>query len=205
MNRLPSPPASAQRLLQAVLPQLMADALLGDLAEHFQQLAAQCGTAQARRWYWQETLLSLPHLTLYALEIGELRRVSVTGPTSDRQPMWGIALSLLFLLPALLLVIPGLLFNLTGVDLPRQLGNLVGPMLKPWIDNPWIVLGGLVVVLAINILAVANIKVESIGEAVRLTFDVKKRIANLILLALALFLGVSIFGYLLAENILPFI
>lgn len=187
MIRLPSPPASAQRLLQAVLPQPMADALLGDLEEHFQQLAAQRGTAQARCWYWQEALLSLPRLTLYALEIGELRRISVTGPISARQPIWGTALSLLFLLPALLIVIPGLLFNLTGVDLPKQLGNLVGPRLKSWIDTPWIVLGGLVVVLAINVLAVAVIKVENTGEAVRLTLEVKKRIANLILFALALF------------------
>lgn len=205
MNRLPSPPALAQRLLQAVLQQPMADAFLGDLEEHFQQLAAQRGAAQAKRWYWQETLLSLPRLALYSFEIGELRRISVTGPTSARQPIWGTALSLFFLLPALLIVIPGLLFNLTGVDLPMQLGNLVGPMLKSWIDNPWIVLGGLFVALAINALAVAKIAFEDNGEAVRLTFEIKKRIANLVLLALALFLGISIFGYLIAENLLPLI
>ena len=203
MNRPASPPALAQSLLQAVLPPPLADAFLGDLEEQFHQLSAQRGAARARGWYWQETLLSLPRLTLYSLEIGELRRLSVTEPTSARQPIWGTALSLLFLLPALLIVIPGLLFNLTGVDMPAQLGNLVGPMLKSWIDNPWIILGGLLVALAINTLAVAKVKFESNGEAVRLTFEIKKKIANLVLLALALFLGVSIFGYLIAENFLP--
>ncbi len=203
MNRTPSPPALAQRLLQAVLPHPMANAFLGDLEEHFYQLAVQRGAAHAKRWYWQETLLALPRLTLYSFEIGELRRLSVTGPTSARQPIWGTALSLLLLLPALLIVIPGLLFNLTGADLPTQLGTLVGPMLKSWIDNPWIVLGGLLVALAINTLAVAKVKFEDNGEAVRLTFEVKKRLANLVLLALAIFLGLSIFGYLIAENFLP--
>jgi hypothetical protein len=203
MNHLPSPSASAQRLLHSVLPQAMADAFLGDLEEQFQQLAARRGAAHARRWYWQETLLSLPRLTLYAFEIGELRRLFVTGPSSARQPIWGTAFSLLLLLPALLIVIPGLLFNLTGVDLPAQLGNLVGPMLKAWIDNPWIILGGLLFALAINTLAVARLKFEENGEAVRLTVEVRKRIANLVLLALTLFLGISIFFYLIAENLLP--
>jgi hypothetical protein len=203
MNRPLSPPALAQKLLQAVLPQPLADAFLGDLEEHFHQLAAQRGAAHAKRWYWQETLLALPRLTLYSFEIGELRRLSVTGPTSARQPIWGTTLSLLFLLPALLIVIPGLLFNLTGADLPTQLGNLVGPILKSWIDNPWIILGGLFVALTINTIAVANVRFEDTGESVRLTFEIKKRPANLVLLALAIFLGLSILVYLIAENLLP--
>jgi len=200
-----SPPALAQRLLQAVLPLPMAEALLGDLEEHFHQLVAQHGARIAALWYWQETLWALPRLTIYSLEIGELRRLPVNGPTFARQPIWGTALSLLLLLPALLIVIPGLLFTLTGFDLPAQLANLTGPFLKSWIDNPWIILGGLVTALTINTIAVTKFRYEDAGGAVRFTFEIRKRITNLVLLGLIFFLGLSIFGYLIAENLLPLI
>jgi len=205
MNRAPAPPVLAQRLLQAMLPLAMTDTFLGDLEEHFHQLAAQQGATSANLWYWQETLWALPRLTIYSLEIGELRRLPVNGPTFARQPIWGTALSLLLLLPALLIVIPGLLFTLTGFDLPAQLANLTGPFLKSWIDNPWIILGGLVTALTINTIAVTKFRYEDAGGAVRFTFEIRKRITNLVLLGLIFFLGLSIFGYLIAENLLPLI
>jgi hypothetical protein len=42
------------------------DLILGDLAEEFSRLALQAGGAVARRWYWRQTLKSLPHLILSA-------------------------------------------------------------------------------------------------------------------------------------------
>lgn len=203
MTLRPTPPALAQQLLQAVLPPALADSFLGDLEEQFKQLVAGQGAYRARLWHWQETLLALPQLTLCSFELGELRRLSVNGPTSTRQPIWGTALSLLLLFPALILVIPGLLFNFTGVDLPTQLANLLGPLLRSWVESPWIILGGLALALAINTIAVANVNFEDVGEAVSFTFEFRKRTANLLLLGLVIFLGLSIFGYLIAENLLP--
>ncbi|HLE72735.1 MAG TPA: permease prefix domain 2-containing transporter [Anaerolineales bacterium] len=203
MNRAPAPPVLAQRLLQAMLPLAMTDTFLGDLEEHFHQLAAQQGATSANLWYWQETLLALPRLTLYLLETGEFRRLFVHGPTSTRQPIWGTALSLLLLLPALLIVIPGLFFNLTGIDLPTQFASLIGPFFKSWIDNPWIIQGGLLVALAINSMAVAKYRYENAGEDIRFTFEIRKRTTNIVLLGLVIFLGLSIFAYLIAENLLP--
>jgi len=127
----------------------------------------------------------------------------VHGPTSTRQPIWGTALSLLLLLPALLIVIPGLFFNLTGIDLPTQFASLIGPFFKSWIDNPWIIQGGLLVALAINSMAVAKYRYENAGEDIRFTFEIRKRTTNIVLLGLVIFLGLSIFAYLIAENLLP--
>ena len=42
------------------------DSIPGDLSEEFAQLASQSGGAPARRWYWRQTLKSLPHLFLSA-------------------------------------------------------------------------------------------------------------------------------------------
>jgi len=42
------------------------DSIPGDLSEEFAQIGAQSGGAIARRWYWRQTLKSLPHLAFSA-------------------------------------------------------------------------------------------------------------------------------------------
>lgn len=112
-------------------------------------------------------------------------------------------ISLIFLLPALLIVIPGLFYNLTGVDLPEKLGAALGPLLRSRIDNPWIILGGLLLALTANLLAVAKLTFEQNKDVFRIGFELKRKTINLVLLGLTVFLGLSIFGHLFVENILP--
>ena len=57
---LNSPPRSAEWLVSLFAN--TEDEILGDLSEEFSLLASQSGNAFARKWYWRQTLKSLPHL-----------------------------------------------------------------------------------------------------------------------------------------------
>lgn len=56
------PPRGAAWLMRLFADPEEADVILGDLAEEFSLLAHDSGSVVARRWYWRQTLKSLPHL-----------------------------------------------------------------------------------------------------------------------------------------------
>jgi hypothetical protein len=49
-------------LVYLFTPAEEAESILGDLLEEFSQLASKSGAAVARRWYWRQTLKTIPHL-----------------------------------------------------------------------------------------------------------------------------------------------
>jgi hypothetical protein len=54
------PPRLAARLVALFTASEEAtEAILGDLEEEFSSLAAKCGVAAARRWYWRQTMKSI--------------------------------------------------------------------------------------------------------------------------------------------------
>jgi hypothetical protein len=59
-SNLDSPPRGAEWLISLFAN--TEDAINGDLSEEFSLLASQSGNVFARRWYWRQTLKSLPHL-----------------------------------------------------------------------------------------------------------------------------------------------
>jgi len=65
MKSQPNPdplPHGAEWLIRLFANAEEIDLILGDLSEEFAQLASQSGTAFARKWYWRQTMKSLPHL-----------------------------------------------------------------------------------------------------------------------------------------------
>lgn len=113
-------------------------------------------------------------------------------------------IALLFLVPALLIVIPGLLFSFFGNPIEASLNSIPGAaQLLAWVDNPVIVLGGLFLALAINLLTVMQVKFESAQDAYRATFLIRRKTWNLILLGLAAFLTTALVAYAIGENLLP--
>lgn len=65
MTSLPDsnrPPRGAAWLIGLFASGQEAGLILGDLSEEFSRLAFQSGSPSARRWYWRQTLKSLPHL-----------------------------------------------------------------------------------------------------------------------------------------------
>lgn len=70
------PPALACWILESVVPSPSPDAMVGDLIEEYADRAADDRVAAAR-WFWSQTLRSLPFLILSALRTEWLLNLSV--------------------------------------------------------------------------------------------------------------------------------
>ncbi len=197
-------PRLAARLLAGVLPAAQHDEVLGDLAESYADAVALHGKLAANISLWSEVLISLPAFFLFSMRSPQLRSQTVNGNMIFREGKTTAAVSALFLLPAALIVVPGLLFSLFGKPVEASLNTIPGlAQLTAWVDNPWVVLGGLAIGLLVNLLAVANIKFEVTKDKYQGTVSLKKNTWNLALLALAAFFGIALLFYLIGENIIP--
>ena len=127
----------------------------------------------------------------------------MNGNTLFREGKGSAALGALFLLPALLIVVPGLLFSFFGLSgIYENLEHFpTWTAIMSWADRPWIVLGGLATGLLINLLAVARVKFEVLEDSLRGTVLVKRNRWNLVLLGLAVFLALALLLYLIGENL----
>lgn len=192
-------PSLGQRLLCSLSD---GETLPGDMQEVYAQLCYERGQLNARVWYWTEFFRALPGLFIFNLEIS-LWRQTVSGNIFQRETRWTAILGVLFLMPALLVVAPGIAYNLSGVNFPERLGQLLGITAKTWMGNPWIILSGLAIALLINALPIFRFKFASDKSAYHFLFDIRKNSANLTLVTLGVVLGLSIVGYLIAENVLP--
>ena len=67
--RLNLPPRGAAWLISLFASEEETHSILGDLSEEFSRLASQSGSAFARRWYWRQTLKSLPHIVFSAFQV----------------------------------------------------------------------------------------------------------------------------------------
>jgi hypothetical protein len=203
------PPRLAIRILVRLLPEYSREVILGDLQETFAQIEVERGAAFARSWYWHETLAALPNFALHSLQSTQIRRQTVNGNTWNdnwfgKQNSLIAGVALLLLLPALLIVVPGLLFSFFGKPIEASLNSVPGAaQLLAWVDNPIIVLGGLFIALVINLMAVMQIKLESVEDTYRAIFTVRRKTWNLILLGLAVFLTITLLVYAIGENLLP--
>lgn len=113
-------------------------------------------------------------------------------------------LGFLLLIPAFLLVVPGVLLSFFGKAVEASLNSLPGfAGLVAWANQPWIVLGGLALALAVNLLAVVRFKFERSKTEYRTIITLYRNPWNLILLAIAILLAAALFAYAIGENILP--
>jgi len=102
-----TPPALAQALLAAAAPASDYESIAGDLHEEHARIVSLHGAPAAHRWYWRQTLRSLPALLSYSRSNASLRR------------RIGVALISLAVLAAMLVVstvIGVVLRGLFGVD-----------------------------------------------------------------------------------------
>jgi hypothetical protein len=198
-----NPPRWAEYVLLVLLRDQNRDAVLGDFREIFDEKANNDGLEAARRWYWIEAFSSTPHLVYNLINKQIFWRRAMTDSTllhtGPKTALWGT----LFLIPALLIAVPGMLFTLfgysdifDGLQIPFNLRNLL--------VHPAVVLGGLTLAILINLLAVIKLRVENERNQFVGTILLKKSAWNLIPLILGGLLAVVIFLYLVAENLGPF-
>lgn len=113
--------------------------------------------------------------------------------------LWGF----LFLIPAMFIAVPGILFSLFGY---ADAFDGLQRSLNFWdmLVHPAVVLGGLALAILINLLSVLKLNVASEGDEIVSTISVKKSAWNLVPLLLGGMLAAVIFLYLVAENLGPF-
>ena len=103
-------------------------------------------------------------------------------------------LGFIFVVPALILCVGGVLQSLAGI---RAFNNLINYDLL--IFNPAILIGGLVIAIALNLLPVVRIKFQD-GSLIGM-IKLQGRLLNLGLLTFIGLMATIIFLYLLAENL----
>jgi len=198
MYNATNPPELATRILRWVLPDFSREAILGDLQESFAQLTLERGAQAAGRWYWSETLQSLPGFTMNALHTKQLWRQIVTGNTlnNTRQDSLMAGIGLLLLVPALLVEGFAVAYVLSGRPMAAVmntpgLSHLMAAMEGGYLNIAGaelpigiLVLAGILLAAIINFFAVVQIKLETVEDGYMATLTARRKLWNLLLLAL---------------------
>lgn len=186
------PPRLGEKVLALFLNPADQEAVIGDFAETFYRVAERDGPGKARWWYWREVVISMP--ALLCLSQNKVTRSDVMERLSFLQQNNKLAVAgVVLIIPAMLLVVGGLLQSLLGISQVNEALNF-----ELFIFHPAILLGGLVVALGLNLAPVARVSLQD-GALVG-TLKIRGRLVNLAILAfIGLMLG-TIFVYLLVEN-----
>lgn len=202
MHNTIQPPAQATRLLRSVLPQPSAEAILGDLHEGFLHAAHEDGLLAARIWYWKEALLALPGFALLALQNTHTRRQLVNGNMVSEN--WfgknngrtAAITGMLLLVPALLVEGFAVAYVLSGRPMAAVmntpgLSHLMAAMEGGYLNIAGaelpigiLVLAGILLAAIINFFAVVQIKLETVEDGYMATLTARRKLWNLLLLAL---------------------
>ena len=82
---IPSPPTLARRVLARALPPDSREHIIDDLDEVYRRVAAEHGSARARRWYWREALMFSGGFAVERLRERAARGSVVPVQTHDRR------------------------------------------------------------------------------------------------------------------------
>ena len=208
VHKIHLPPKIAQNILALLLSDKDKEALIGDFAEEHALLQKTLSKFKANIWYWKELLLSAPILISFKIRPSKYRRqfmkISPFVQPGKKSAIW----SLLFLIPTMLLAIPGILQSVSGSDqlyaFARQNLTFANFSLWDWLVHPALVLFGLLLAFLISLFSIIGISLVNEEDHLVSTLTVKKSAWNLFPLVLALFFGTIIFIYLLIENFGPF-
>lgn len=188
----PKPPKLGERLLRLFLHQEDSETILGDFTEEYYNIVRQFGHRRAWRWYWLEVLKSTPSLIL--LTQCKLKRSDIVERLSFFEQNNNVALiGLILSIPAFILVFGGILQSGFGLS---QFNEAVNHDI--FIFHPIILMGGLMLAFALNLIPVVRIKFEE-GNLVGM-IKIRGKLLNLGFATFCCLLAAIIFVYLLFEN-----
>jgi len=196
------PPPFAEKLLTWLLTEVDQEAVLGDFAEEYAYLFTHDSQQRAWQWYWLELAKSLPALLqLKRHEVTERTSIMLSSSfaTQDKRLMW---LGLVTLLPALLIVIPGVLFSVFGIARPMNALDALFIRYTPLelLIHPLLILGGVFVALLLNASAIVRVNLQRETDGLTATIRLKNQLVNWLVVGFGVSLLGIIFIYLLAEN-----
>jgi hypothetical protein len=188
MHSLFQPPRAAERFLTLLLTQDASESVLGDFSELFNVKARQSSLRKAQLWYWIQIFNSAPCLIRLKLS-NELERKLETMIKNlnlhNKSSLW---VSLIALIPALLLVIPGIMQSGLGYFGPNEaLGAMFAkaPALEILL-SPVVLLGGLLLAFILNLTPAVKLRVERQAEGLTSVITFKPVILHWILVGMSL-------------------
>lgn len=203
MSKPVHPPVLAGRLLVWLLEPEDVESVLGDFAEMYH---AQRDSGHVDIWYWKEILRSFPILFRHRLTRDFERIFTVMKQKLQGHNKFSLWLSLLALVPALLLVVPGI-FQSFGNMAPNDTLELMytsAPFLG-FLRNPLILLGGLLLVIILNLSPALKLHFERQPEGLTGMVTFRPVPLHWIFVGISLLVLTIIAAYLFLENFAPFL
>jgi len=195
------PPKLAERLLSLLLTPEDAETVLGDFAEICNQQNSQ---RQAHTWYWNETFRSASALLQLKLSRQFERSLTVMNKNMDLHNKNFLWISLAALIPALLLIIPGLSQSLGYMTPNNAMDNLYAN--APYLEilrSPILLLGGLLLAFILNLLPALTLRFERVPEGLTSVITFKPALLHWVFIGMSLLIVGTILIYAFFENFGP--
>jgi hypothetical protein len=199
------PPRLAERLLASILTPDDAEAVLGDFAELFNTNAYQSNLQKAQFWYWIQTFKSAPSLIRLKLSNELERRMETMIKNLNLHNKSSLWISLIALIPALLLVIPGIMQSGLGYLGPNDALDTMfakAPALQILL-SPIVLLGGLLLAFILNLTPAIKLRFERQPEGLTSVITFKPVILHWIFVGISLLIVGIILVYAFFENFAP--
>jgi len=199
------PPRLAERLLASILTPDDAEAVLGDFAELFNTNAYQSNLQKAQFWYWIQTFKSAPSLIRLKLSNELERRMETMIKNLNLHNKSSLWVSLIALIPALLLVIPGIMQSGLGYLGPNDALDTMfakAPALQILL-SPIVLLGGLLLAFILNLTPAIKLRFERQPEGLTSVITFKPVILHWIFVGISLLIVGIILVYAFFENFAP--
>jgi len=199
------PPILAERFLTFLLTQDNSESILGDFSELFNGNVHRNSLRKAQLWYWIQIFKSAPSLIHLKLS-NELERKLETMIKNlnlhNKSSLW---ISLIALIPALLLVIPGLIQSGLGYLGPNDALEAMfarAPALQILL-SPVVLLGGLLLGFILNLVPAMKLRFERQPEGLTSVITFKPVILHWIFVGMSLLMVGIILVYAFFENFVP--
>jgi hypothetical protein len=205
MKNIFQPPAFGESVISFLLTEENKEEILGDLAEMFNTHGHQSNLRKAQSWYYIQIIQSAPSLLQIKLSNILQRSFETMTTNLNSHNKSSLLISLIAIIPALVLVIPGILqsgFGYFGANNARDALFASVPALELLI-NPFILLAGLLLAFIMNILPATTFHFERKPEGLTSTITFKPVLLHWIFIgASALIVGI-IAIYVFIENFGP--
>jgi len=196
------PPKLAEHILSLLLTPEDAETVLGDFAEICSHQNSQ---EQAHSWYWQETLRSAPALLQLKLSRQFERSFTAMNKNMELHNKNFLWISLVALIPALMLIIPGLSQSLFGnFSLSNAMDNLYAN--APYLEilrSPVLLLGGMLLAFILNLLPALTLRFERGTEGLTSVITFKPALLHWAFIGMSLLMVGTILIYAFFENFGP--
>lgn len=204
MNTFYHPPAFGEMVMSLLLTDENSEEILGDLTEMFNKHAQQ-NLRKAQIWYSVQIILSAPLLSQIKLSNKLERNISNMSASLKIHNKSSLWISLIAVMPALVLIIPGILqsgFGYFGANDARDGLFATVPALE-FLLNPIILMGGLLLAFVVNVLPAMTFRFERKPEGLTSIITFKPVLMHWVFIGTSVLMVGTILVYAFFENFAP--